>query len=82
MEQQKKQTDNFYIDRIETAVASEEFNKMQNMLEPLSLVSYKVWLKFDRIVAEQLLQKSSSIIAILGLLDCIRTKKEWLKKTQ
>lgn len=37
MEQQKKQTDNFYIDRIETAVASEEFNKMQNMLDPISL---------------------------------------------
>jgi|LakMenEpi03Aug12_release.lakeMendotaPanAssembly.Ray.scaffolds.fasta_scaffold156807_4 hypothetical protein len=37
MEQQKKQTDNFYIDRIDTAVASEEFNKMQNMLDPISL---------------------------------------------
>jgi hypothetical protein len=42
MEQQKKQTDNFYIDRIDTAVASEEFNKMQNMLEPLSLVSFHI----------------------------------------
>lgn len=39
LEQQKKQTDNFYIDRIDNALASEEFNKMQNMLEPLSLVS-------------------------------------------
>ena len=40
LEQQKKQTDNFYIDRIDNALASEEFNKMQNMLEPLSLVSH------------------------------------------
>jgi len=39
LEQQKKQTDNFFIDRIDDAVASEEFNKMQNMLEPLNLVS-------------------------------------------
>ncbi|MFO0117975.1 MAG: hypothetical protein ACK521_10325 [bacterium] len=40
MDQKKKQTDNFYIDRIDNALASEEFNKMQNMLEPLSLVSF------------------------------------------
>jgi hypothetical protein len=42
LEQQKKQTDNFYIDRIENALASEEFNKMQNMLEPLSFVSNSI----------------------------------------
>jgi len=39
MEQQKQQTDNFYLDRIDTAVASEEFKQMQNLLEPLNLVS-------------------------------------------
>lgn len=39
LEQQKKQSDNFYIDRIDNALASEEYNKMQNMLEPLNLVS-------------------------------------------
>ena len=39
MEQQKQQTDNFYLDRIESAVASEEFKQMQNLLEPLNLVS-------------------------------------------
>jgi hypothetical protein len=42
LEQQKKQTDNFYIDRIDNALASEEFNKMQNMLEPLSFVSNSI----------------------------------------
>ena len=28
------------LHRIDNALASEEFNKMQNMLEPLSLVSF------------------------------------------
>jgi hypothetical protein len=42
LEQQKKQTDNFYIDRIDNAVASEEFNKMQNMLDPINVVSCEI----------------------------------------
>lgn len=37
MEQQKQQTENYYIDRIDHAVASEEYKQMQNLLKPIEL---------------------------------------------
>ena len=37
MEQQKQQTNNYVINRIDTALEAEEFKHMQNMLEPLPL---------------------------------------------
>ena len=39
MEQQKQQTNNYVINRIDTALEAEEFKQMQNMLEPLNIVS-------------------------------------------
>lgn len=38
MEQQKQQNENFYLDRIDNAVASEEYKQMQNLLKPIELV--------------------------------------------
>ena len=42
MEQQKQQTNNYVINRIDTALEAEEFKHMQNMLEPLNMVSATV----------------------------------------
>ena len=39
MEQQKQQTNNYVINRIDTALEAEEFKHMRNMLEPLMNVS-------------------------------------------
>ena len=39
MEQQKQQTNNYVINRIDTALEAEEFKHMRNMLEPLNNVS-------------------------------------------
>ena len=36
MEQQKQQTNNYVINRIDTALEAEEFKHMRNMLEPLN----------------------------------------------
>ena len=38
MEQQKQQTNNYVINRIDTALEAEEFKHMRNMLEPLNNV--------------------------------------------
>lgn len=37
MEQQKQQTNNYVINRIDTALEAEEFKHMSNMLEPLNI---------------------------------------------
>jgi hypothetical protein len=46
-ELEAQQTENFYLDKLDSAVNAEEFKQMQNLLTPLNIVR-ALLLMFDR----------------------------------